>query len=430
MESLEKDIMKGIKIKKSVDKKNGKTYHYQFWRKQHTFDCPDGTQVTKRFQGQTRKEVLNLILEYSKSLKKGLSVEYKTNVLKDVMQEWLEETVKNEVRASTLDRYEKDFRLHIKEMKIADMTLNAIKGPALQKEFNEMFKEKGYSSSQISNIRKLLRKFFAYAVFNKWSLENPCVGVKPPKKVVVREKKSALDNQTIFPLSLEEMRKVFGSVDGMNTSSYMLPLLRLAFATGLRKGEILGLSYGNIDFKNKLIYVRDALKEQKFHREDGTSYYKLVLDLPKNQPSVRDVDMMDELVDFLKEYIEKEKLRYATANKIIDDNTLFFTTEAFNPINGRNLSRAWYRILARADLRQSIEDKEKGRQRFHNIRHTFATNLYASTRDSFYVSNQMGHESTRTTEKIYMHLIPQSRRDAINKMNWIFENGEEKSDKE
>jgi integrase len=297
-------------------------------------------------------------------------------------------------------------------MKIAGATVNGLKNSVLQKEFNSLF-EKGYSQFQIRKIKILLSKFYNYALAQDLALKNPCVGVKVPTLSEARE--LSPDDTSALLFSQEEMEKIFKSTDGVNTGHYMYTILRIAFATGMRMGEILGLSFENIDLENKFIYVRKSLKRRRLYRADNTWYYDFILGAPKTKSSVRDIPIMENLeID-----IEREKARDENAGKTVNAETPLFTTENFKFVGHDSARRAWNRILKRAGLRQ--EEGDNKRRRLHNARHTCATNLFNNSNNIQLVSKILGHSSTLITEKIYTHLTPQNLTAAMEKTNWLFD---------
>jgi integrase len=399
-------------INKSVrtNKKTGKVY--ETYRKKVTFKLPNGINEIKTFNGKTPEEVAKKIVKFQENLYKGLSSDHDVKTLSVCMEEWLWNTVKNEVRNATFDMYYTAFRLHFKKMKISNITVNELKTTALQKEFNEMF-EKGLTRVQIGKVRALLNKFYNYAISQDWALKNPCAGTNIPASPEDAERENQPLNIAPLVFSDEELDRIFKSTEGKNTGRYMYAILRVAFTTGMRIGEILGLSFENVDLDKKRIYVRKSLKHQRIYEKDGTWRYSHALGATKTKSSVRDVPITESLLNVLREYIEREEALYAEAGKTITPETLLFTTENFKYLEYDSVRRAWTRILKRAGVRQEKEGDSK-RRRLHNARHTFGSNLCNNGINMQTTASLMGHGSTKTTE-IYTHSTFEDMADAMEK---------------
>ncbi|MFQ5736773.1 MAG: site-specific integrase [Thermodesulfobacteriota bacterium] len=152
--------------------------------------------------------------------------------------------------------------------------------------------------------------------------------------------------------------------------------------TGLRRGELLALQWGDVDFANGIIHVRRSLYRGSFVS-------------PKSKRSVRKVVMTPNLAGVLK----KHKLE-SPGNGL----DLIFSNGEGKPLDPDNLiRREFLPALRRAGLRKV---------RFHDLRHTFATLLISQGENVKFIQTQLGHASVQTTLDRYRHLLPETHHEA------------------
>jgi integrase len=165
-----------------------------------------------------------------------------------------------------------------------------------------------------------------------------------------------------------------------------------AFRTGMRLGELLALQWRDIDWHGKFILVRRSYKRGRLnHTKTGKQ---------------RRVDMSNQLTDALKELHrtrKKEALESGTGR--VEE---FIFHRDGKPIAQNSIRYPFKRILEKAGLREI---------RFHDIRHTYASLLFSDGASPVYVKEQMGHSSIQITVDIYGHLISNSNRDVVNRLD-------------
>lgn len=155
------------------------------------------------------------------------------------------------------------------------------------------------------------------------------------------------------------------------------PILITTIYSGMRRGEVLGLTWDCVDFNKSIIKVRKAL-------------YKGVLSIPKTDCSIRDIQVPSKLIQVLKQY---KKLA------VENDLNLVFTQKNGKPLDADNLMNRRYRkILKLAGVKKI---------RFHDLRHTYASLLISKDLNIKYIQKQMGHSSFEVTMNTYAHLMPE-----------------------
>ncbi len=159
--------------------------------------------------------------------------------------------------------------------------------------------------------------------------------------------------------------------------------------TGLRLGELLGLTWADVDFENGLVRVRKQLAR------DGTRVE------PKTPQAIRAVVMMPALGRLLRQHKEE-----AFAHGRAHPQDLVFASSAGTPMHARNLAR---RGLEKAMEAAGLNEPGKPSLRMHDLRHTFASLLIAQGADVVFVSRQLGHANPSITLSVYAHLFDRAQ---------------------
>ena len=178
-------------------------------------------------------------------------------------------------------------------------------------------------------------------------------------------------------LTAAELRKLLDAT----IDPWGMPIMFAAF-TGARQAEVLGLKWGDIDWSRRTAEIRRQWRRNAFYE-------------PKTKASRRTVELPDELVSALKRW----RLRCPKG-----EHELVFPDREGDPIQSSDLLRTGlHSALRRAGLRQV---------RFHDLRHSFASNLLAAGVDVVTVSKALGHANVHITLVTYAHAIPKQRHGA------------------
>jgi integrase len=167
------------------------------------------------------------------------------------------------------------------------------------------------------------------------------------------------------------------------------PLLATAVFTGLRLGELLGLTWADVDFEKGVLRVRKQLAK------DGTRVE------PKTAQALRAVVLMPALARLLRGHKEK-----AFAVGRAKPNDFVFASSVGTAMSARNVSR---RGLDKAIGDAGLDADGKPKLRFHDLRHCFASMLIANGADVVFVSRQLGHATPAITLAVYSHLFDSVR---------------------
>lgn len=162
--------------------------------------------------------------------------------------------------------------------------------------------------------------------------------------------------------------------------------------TGMRRSEVLGLRWRDIDFKRQLLRTVQTFTVKGTSDGKTKTSFNRTIDLDKRT--------IDELIK-RQNQVTLEKKR---AGASYTDNDLVVCTTLGNYVLPRNINRLWYKFQKQVDV-PAI--------RFHDLRHTHATLMLLQGIPVKVVSERLGHASIKTTLDTYNHLLPSIQREAV-----------------
>jgi integrase len=180
-------------------------------------------------------------------------------------------------------------------------------------------------------------------------------------------------------------------------------LYRIALALGLRRGEVLGLLWANIDRTKKTLRITGALQRVQGRLERSE---------PKTRAGARTLLLPDVLVDLLAEHQRRQAEERLVWGAEWQDHDLVFPTERGTPMEPSNLNRHFKIALKRAGLPATT--------RFHDLRHSCATFLIAQGVHPRVVMEILGHSQISLTMNTYGHVLPETQREATTKVADLF----------
>jgi integrase len=245
----------------------------------------------------------------------------------------------------------------------------------------------GLSPRSVAMERAVLRQALGRA--ERWGLvaRNVAKLADPPR----------VPRRLVAPLNSEQARQFLEVIRGDRLEALYL----IALGVGLRQGEILGLSWPDIDLDAGTLTVRQALQ-----RVNG----KLILVEPKSRTSNRTVALPSLVHDALRAHrIRQLQERLRVGSRWRDDpRDLVFLSTIGTPLDGITVTRRFQALLKAADL---------PRQRFHDLRHACATLLLSQGVAARVVMEQLGHSQIGLTLGTYSHVSLALGRVAAERMN-------------
>ena len=234
----------------------------------------------------------------------------------------------------------------------------------------------GLSPMTIRHAHRLLVKALKEAARHDLVARNVASLISPPR----------VENSEVAILSADEIRAVLTTLKGCP----IYPKAILAIFAGMRRGEVLALRWGDVDFDRKIVAVKAAIDETE---ETG-----LTFKTPKSKAGVREIPTPEIVVEALRDFRrqQQEQRLALRAGKLTDDVLLFARPDG-GPQSPHTLSADWRKIASRTGLSVT----------FHGLRHTYASMLIDAGVDVVRVSKQLGHSSPTITLDVYAHLFDQ-----------------------
>ena len=360
----------------------------------------DGTRIMKWFYGKSKKEAEEAKSKYLANLNEKIDNKYEDIVFYDAFRDWLFNIKKDTVKASTFERYEGIYRNYIIGSPFAKKQVENISSVDIQTYYNQLSKS-GKTKSQISKLHKALSPFFSYCFKNRFIKFNPCINLVIPKDSIISSK----DN--IDPFADYEIDCIKNVCSGDTISNIFYILL----GTGLRIGELLSLTKGDINFVKSEITVNKNIKKVKEFQTEDSYKYTTILQPPKTDTSIRKVPFPENLSAILINQLNKQETIYKNFGKPYNNSALLFSTNVLTYFDDANIRRAWQNLLELAGVRY---------RGLHCLRHTYATKLFQAGVPIKTVQVLLGHSDIRITENIYIHVMPNAKIDAVNKLNSLF----------
>ena len=344
-----------------------------------------GKRCRKSFYGKTRRTVQEQLTAALRAHQQGLPAAPERQNVANFLERWLEDSVRPSVRPRTYASYSQLVRLHIAPV-LGRHQLVKLGPQDVQHFLNDKLSD-GLSPRTVRYLHAVLRCALGRAM--KWGLvtRNVATLVDPP----------AHQRPYVKPLTPNQARAFLDAVKGDRLAA----LYSVALAVGLRQGEALGLRWEDIDFDAGRLTVRVALQ-----RLDG----RLQLVEPKTVRSRRTIALPQTAVSALRTHRAQQLQERLFAGSRWQGTGLVFTTTFGTPIDARNLTRQFHRILREADL---------PRIRFHDLRHTCASLLLAQGVHPRVVMEILGHSQISLTMDTYSHVIPALQREAAGQMDEI-----------
>jgi integrase len=183
-----------------------------------------------------------------------------------------------------------------------------------------------------------------------------------------------------------------------STGSAYGPIWMVALATGMRRGELLGLRWQDVDLERGIVHVRQSA---------GRVRGKMVLSQPKSRAGKRVIPLQAAVVAALRDHKVRQNERRLTLGAAWEDHDLVFAAASGRPINPSNLRRDFVTLAKRAGVPMI---------RIHDQRHTYATLGLSSGASLKALSESMGHAQTSITINTYAHALPHQRREVADKV--------------
>lgn len=346
----------------------------------------------KDFFGATKREGLAKL----EAFRTGMTGE---NTKIPTVSEWIDTYLKqyaaNRVKPRTFEKYQSSLRYVANAL--GDVSLDDLTVVELQKFLTDLLehggiKDNGLSSSTVRGVRRYLITALDAAVDAELIKKNPARGTKAPRNIT-------RDMVILTKLQAKALIDKAGSVESEYYSHALPVMLKLTMHSGMRQGEVFGLTWDSFNEKAGTITVNKALAHVV---GKGAVFQE-----PKTATSKRTILLTSYDVEMLKEYREWQQQYADELGEIYDwHDNLIFTTQFGFVLSPTNFSRRWFRPLLRAC---NIPDSFT----FHQLRHYHASVLLEAGVPVKVVSERLGHSSAKMTLDVYAHVIEHQQDKAV-----------------
>lgn len=344
----------------------------------------NGLPKTKNVLAKTKGECIEKLKALKNTITPDTPIKLKADMpFGEWLDYWYETYCKPNARPATQRTYEGYIRLYL-HPRLGSIPLNKVTINDIQQMCTWMMTEarldqkngdSGLSDSQVINCYSLCDRVLEKAMAEKLIVRNPAKGCKlPPNRT-----------NEMKVLSREDMQKVL--IQAKEENYYELFLLE--FATGLRLGELMALQWDDVNL---------VTGELRINKQVNLVGSKLVISEPKTKAAVRTLILPPSVRKVLAEYKTRVNSRWLFPSPKKDDL----------PIIPSAVSRRLHTLLEHAGCEQV---------RFHDLRHTFATNALAHGMDIKTLSTILGHVSSATTLNTYSHVTDEMRQRAAVKID-------------
>lgn len=378
----------------------------------------EGQYVYKRkrrsIYGETQEEVSQQLDKIIASIENGNYIRPNQHTLISWLREWLHTYAKPTLRPATFTNYEVDIERHF-NTELGKVKLKNISTRMLQNFFNEKLvsgradkKSGGLSPKTLKNMRYMLHVALDQACYDQLILFNPVDGVRLPVP----------DSPEQRVLRPEEKERVCAHAATIYTLAAQGVILLLT--CGLRRGELLGLQWQDVDLVNGIIKIRHTLSRLEKFDVSKSAYPYIQLDTyapetnrtaiylgpVKTKKAVRTIYLPVRAKEALL-VIRAISTELANGKPNFNPHDLVFCTKEGHPLDAKVLEEGFQKILADLQLK-SVN--------LHATRHTFATEALQKTTDIITVSEILGHAKPSTTLDMYGHTFDDRKRALMEQM--------------
>ncbi len=352
------------------------------------YDAPpeiDGNRVQKaEVVKGTYKQAESLLREQQQAIYQGIYVVKTKKTVAQFMEHWLVTYAASNTRPRTQMGYRAHIRRHIGRH-IGSIQLQLLRAEHIQRMYQSRLDE-GLSGTTVRHVHRILSQALSHAV--KWSelVRNPAEAVTAPRPNPSRIK-------MWDPLTLNQFLEQCGISRFSN-------LYRFTMRTGLRRGELLGLRWKDVDFNGKRLMVVNTLQ-----RIDGQGLLEAP---PKTSRSRRSLALGQEAMAILGSVRSKQMEQRLQVGPAWHDTGYVFTLSDGRPIEPGSVTR---------DFRTTVAKLGIPELNLHGLRHAFATLMLLAGVSAKVVSEMMGHSSVMVTLDTYSHVVQGLQEHAVSALD-------------
>jgi integrase len=317
----------------------------------------------------------------------GDYVDTSKTTIKEFIARWKRDWAENNVSPKTFERYSELLEKHV-AARIGDVRLQKLRPIHLNELYGDLLrgdeKRRKIATRTVGHVHRVLHRALGHA--HRWGLvqQNVAALVSPPR-VASTEIELLTPPQVKVVLQKLELHPIY-------------PILVVALATGMRRGELLALRWSDVDLDGAVLRVERSLEETKA----GGLRFKS----PKTRHGRRSISLPPSAVAVIREHWKaQQEQRLKLGMGKAPPSSLVFAAYDGSTRKPSSLTKEWARAVA---AKSNHSANELPRVSFHSLRHTHASNLIAGGHDVLAISRRLGHGSPTITLGVYGHLFPNS----------------------
>lgn len=343
-----------------------------------TVGWKNGKQVRQSFTAPSKEAVRALMHKAQVRKQDGMLTNANGYTVGRYLDVWLQHKA-GEIRPSTLDNYTRLVENHVKPA-IGRERLDKLQ-PRHIDHLHKAIQKKGLSHRMLEYTHVVLHGALDYAVRLEMLPRNVADVVRLPRNKEHKQLNYWNPKQAAqFLASVKENR--------------LYALFYTALTTGMRRGELVGLRWGEVDLEAGLIKITAQLTELKG---------KKFLSEPKTRASRRTIAISGETVEVLQNHKVRQKQEKFNQGEKWREQNLVFPSNVGTPIDSGNLSRGFHELAKRAGVPVI---------RLHDLRHTHASLLALKGISAKVISDRLGHTNVGFTLQVYTHVYDEQRKQA------------------
>lgn len=321
---------------------------------------------------------------------------------------------KPRIALSTRNNYFDMWERHIKDTELGKAQIcDTVKSDILR--FYNTLAKQGCKNGTIQLFQNMLYPSFQLAVDDNLIRQNPCKDCMKEFSGDDKKKKEAL--------TLMEQNALLGFLAKDKSYNIYLPMVTFMLSTACRCGETIGITWDEIDLKNRMISINHQLIYKKVDRK-----IKFYVNTPKTETGIRKIPMTKELYEQLKKQREYQMVLGVDRTYEVDGYKDFvFTTKGGKPFQPNCVNRFLINIVSKYNKEEEIRAKKEHREPVllpdisaHTLRHTGCTRMAESGIDIKTLQYIMGHATINMTMDIYNHIDTARLITEIQKVDGLF----------
>ena len=300
------------------------------------------------------------------------------------LEYWMDSIVRPNRAETTVYAYQKIIDNHI-DPALGTVPLKRLTPKMVQEYYTETQRANGLSSNTMRRHHDLLSSALRSAVRQDVIPASPMERVEPPR---VRTTESYFYNN-------QELKLLYQKIEG----NILELAVKLAGSLGMRREEICGLKWENVDLQRHLVLIREA----------RTAYGATIVQKEtKNRSSVRTLYLPDEVYLLLEQEQARQQQERCVQSPAYNPTDHVILDAKGAPYSPNALSLAFTRFVRKNDL---------PRLTFHGLRHTFATIASCQGASLFDIGKALGHATPATTGRIYTHLVDRTHEELVQRVS-------------